>query len=51
MFARQTYPHRVCSLPDAVTMLSRMLPASTGRAVEPGVLRAAIDELRERVLP
>lgn len=51
MLAKQAYPHRVCSLPDAVTLLSRTLPAASGRAVNPTALHAAIDELRERTLP
>jgi hypothetical protein len=50
LLAKQTYPHRVCSLPDAVMLLSRTLPTASGVAVNPKALRAAIDELRERVL-
>jgi hypothetical protein len=51
MLAKQAYPHRVCSLPDAVTMLSSTLPSASGQAVDPAALRAAIDELRQRALP
>jgi hypothetical protein len=51
MLARQAYPHRVCSLPDAVSMFAQTLPAASGRAINPTALRAAIDELRELALP
>jgi hypothetical protein len=50
MLAKQAYPHRVCSVPDAVTLFAQTLPAATGRTVNPTVLRAAIDELRQRAL-
>jgi hypothetical protein len=51
MLARQAYPHRVCSLPDAVTLLAHTLPVASNPAVNPTALRAAIDELRQRALP
>lgn len=51
MLAKQAYPHRVCSLPDAVVLLSQTLSMATGRTVEQPALRAAIDELRQRALP
>lgn len=50
VLAKQAYPHRVCSVPDAVTMFTNALVAS-GPAVNPTALRAAIDELRLRALP
>lgn len=31
MLAKQAYPHRVCSLPDAVTMFAQTLPVASGR--------------------
>lgn len=51
MLAKQAYPHRVCSVPDAVSMLSRELPVASGQAINPTALRAAIDDLRQRALP
>jgi hypothetical protein len=51
MLAKQAYPHRVCSLPDAVTLLAKTLPVASGRAVNPTALRTAIDELRQCALP
>lgn len=51
MLAKQTYPHRVCSVPDAVSLLSHELHVASGQAVNPTALRAAIDELRQRALP
>lgn len=51
MLAKQAYPHRVCSLPDAVTMLASTLPVASGQAVTKAALRAAIDELRQHVSP
>lgn len=50
VLAKQAYPHRVCSVPDAVTMFTNALVAS-GPPVNPTALRAAIDELRLRALP
>jgi hypothetical protein len=51
MLAKQAYPHRVCSVPDAVSLLAHNLPGANGRAVNPAALRAAIDELRQSALP
>jgi hypothetical protein len=50
MLARQAYPHRVCSVPDAVTMLASTLPVASGQPIKIAALRAAIDELREHAL-
>jgi hypothetical protein len=51
LLAKQAYPHRVCSLPDAVVLLSQTLPVATARPVDPAALRVAIDDLRQRALP
>lgn len=51
MLARQTYPHRVCSVPDAVTLLSQTLSATGRPAIDPAALHHAIDELRQAALP
>ena len=51
MLAKQAYPHRVCSLPDAVAMLSHTLTRVGGRALNATAMHAAIDELRQRSLP
>jgi hypothetical protein len=48
MLAKQAYPHRVCSVQDAVTMLSRTLTPITGRPIDFGELRTSIEELRRR---
>ena len=48
MLAKQAYPHRVCSVHDAVSLLSHTLTAASGRAVDSAALRVAIDELRQR---
>ena len=48
MLAKQAYPHRVCSVHDAVSMLSHTLTAASGRAVDSAALRVAVDELRQR---
>jgi hypothetical protein len=51
MLARQCYPHRVCSVPDAAAMLSQTLSASGRPTINPTALRVAIDELRDLTLP
>lgn len=51
LLAKQAYPHRVCSAPDAVSLLSQAPPDASGRPIDPRALRAAIDELRQRALP
>lgn len=50
MLAKQAYPHRVCSVSDAASMLSHALTAASGRAVDAAALHVAIDDLRKRTL-
>lgn len=51
MIAKQAYPHRVCGVHDAVSMLSRTLSSTSGRAVDPAAFRVAVDDLRQRTAP
>ena len=51
MLAKQAYPHRVCSVHDAASMLSHALTTASGRSIDPSALRVAIDDLRQRTLP
>jgi hypothetical protein len=50
MLAKQAYPHRVCSVHDAASMLAHALTAAGGRTIDPAALRVAIDELRQHTL-
>jgi hypothetical protein len=50
MLAKQAYPHRVCSVHDAVSMLAQTLSAASGRAIDSAALRVAIDDLRQRTV-
>jgi hypothetical protein len=50
MLAKQAYPHRVCSVHDAASMLAHALTATSGRAIGSAALRVAIDDLRQRTL-
>jgi hypothetical protein len=49
LMAKQAYPHKVCSLEDAVSMFERILPEATGRAVSGAEFRTSLDELRKRI--
>jgi hypothetical protein len=49
LMAKQAYPHKVCSLEDAISMFERILPEATGRAVSGNELRSSLEEVRKRI--
>jgi|KBSMisStandDraft_5_1062788.scaffolds.fasta_scaffold557882_2 hypothetical protein len=48
LMAKQAYPHKVCSLEDAIAMFARILPEATGRALSADDFRASVEDVRKR---
>jgi hypothetical protein len=51
MLSKHEFPHRICDVEDAVKMYIGILPGIKGRALSPMTVRAAIDDLRQQMLP
>jgi hypothetical protein len=51
MLARHEFPHRICDIEGAVRMYAKVLPDKTRCTLNPGAVRAAINELRFQMLP
>jgi hypothetical protein len=49
LMARQAYPHKVCSLEEAVAMFGRILPAATKVPFNPPLFSASLVEFRQSI--
>jgi hypothetical protein len=49
LMARQAYPHKVCSLEEAIAMFARILPGATGIPFNPRLFDASLEALRKTI--